>query len=392
MRVVTLWNAAATSKTWQSCAAQGKLVVGQECAKMEGKDLIRWMREVITAEASDLYVTVGAPPTMRGDDGFVKLEAEPLTESDLEAIIQDLATEEQQAEFQSELEYNLSATLGAKVGRFRVNLLRQRRNSAIVMRRITAEVPSLESLKLPMLLGELVREKRGLVLLVGGTGSGKSTTLAAMIDWRNRHEEGHILSIEDPIEYVHPHKLSLITQREVGYDTKSYDDALKNALRQKPDAILIGEIRDRSVMRHALMIAETGHLALSTLHANNADQAIDRIANFFDPEERRQALLNLSFNLRGIISQRLVRGKNGGRVLAMEVMLNLGSIPRMVRDGDTSSLRAEMRAHEAQGMLTFDRCLLGLLREGKIGPEVALAESDDRLTMAADIAALGEEA
>ena len=356
---------------------------------MDHKDLIRWMRQVIAAGASDLYITVGTPPTMRGDDGLVRLEAEPLTDADLENLVQDLATEEQQAAFQSELEYNLSADLGPKIGRFRVNLLRQRRHLAIIMRKITAEVPTIEGLGLPTLLGELVREKRGLVLLVGGTGSGKSTTLAAMIDWRNRNEDGHILSIEDPIEYVHPHKMSIVTQREVGDDTRSYDEALKNALRQKPDAILIGEIRDRSVMRHALMIAETGHLALSTLHANNADQAIDRIANFFDPEERRQALLNLSFNLRGIISQRLVRAKGGGRVLAMEIMLNLGQVPRMVREGDTSRLRDEMRANEALGMQTFDSCLLRLLREDRIVPEVAMAESDDRAAMQAAISAMG---
>lgn len=348
---------------------------------MADNELIEWLRVVVAAGASDLYLTVGAPPTMRGEAGLQPIGTECMTNASMSRLVGDLTTPEQLGEFGATREFNMSLPLGRKLGRFRVNMLQQRGNPAMVMRRISSEVPSMEGLALPPLLGRLACERRGLVVLVGGTGSGKSTTLAAMIDCRNRTESGHILTIEDPIEYVHEHKRSLVTQREVGNDTRSFDAALKNALRQKPDCILIGEIRDREVMRHALNIAETGHLALATLHANNADQAIDRMANFFDVDERRQALLNLSFNLRGIVSQRLVRTVDNSRVLALEILLNQGDVTRMVRTGDTSAIKAEMLAGEESGMQTFDRCLERLWRDGRIDREVALAESDDRIAM-----------
>ena len=348
---------------------------------MGAKDLIEWLKEAVRLGGSDLYLTAAARPTVRTPAGLVPLDTDVLDAQSLSALVADLTTPEQQAAFASAREFNMSLDLGRRLGRFRVNMLQQRGQPAIVIRRISAEVPTMEGLGLPPLLGDLARERRGLVVVVGGTGSGKSTTLAAMVDWRNRHEAGHILTIEDPLEYVHEHKMSLVTQREVGTDTRSFDDALKNALRQRPDAILIGEIRDREVMRHALNIAETGHLALATLHANNADQAIDRIANFFDPEERRQALLNLSFNLRGILSQRLVRTVDGGRALALEVLLNRGGVVPMVRSGDTSAIKPLMQQGEAEGMRTFDRSIQALLREGRISREVALAEADDRAWM-----------
>lgn len=344
--------------------------------------IIEWLRRAVADNASDLYLTVGAPPMLRGDTGMVALSDTVLDEPALQTLVADLTNAEQQGQFARAREFNMALDLGRKLGRFRINMLQQRGNPAIVIRRISAAIPSIEQLGLPAILGELVMEKRGLVVVVGATGSGKSTSLAAMIDWRNRHSQGHILTIEDPIEYAHEHKQSLVTQREVGTDTHSFESALKNALRQHPDCILIGEIRDREVMRHALNIAETGHLALATLHANNADQAIDRIANFFEIDERRQALLNLSFNLRGIVSQRLVRSSNGKRALAMEIMLNQARITGMVRTGDTSAIKAEMIAGEHLGMITFDRWLYRLWQDGIIETQVLLAESDDRAAVA----------
>jgi twitching motility protein PilU len=347
---------------------------------MSSSLLISWLALMTEMKGSDLYLTVGAYPTIRSDAGFTHASDAILSSKDLDTLVSDLTTPEQVILFHTKLEFNMALDL-KRLGRFRINLLKQRQNAAIVIRRITSEVPTMEGLGLPTLLGELVRERRGLVILVGATGSGKSTSLAAMIDHRNTYEVGHILTVEDPIEYVHEHKMSIVTQREIGTDTRSYNDALVNALRQKPDAILIGEIREQAVMRHALNITETGHLALATLHANNADQTIDRIANFFEPEERRQALLNLSFNLRGIVSQRLVRSVTGGRVLALEILLNTKAVQALIRNGDTSKLKDVMLAEEHLGMLTFDRSLEALLRSGAIAPEVALAECDNRVQM-----------
>lgn len=347
--------------------------------------MLDWLVEMARRRCSDLYVTCGAPPTLRGDEGLVALDHPPLDGGDLSRIVASITTSEQQAQFSRESECNLSVDLG-HVGRFRVNIFRQRQQPGVVVRRIEAKVPTFASLGLPTALADLVMERRGIVVMVGGTGSGKSTSLAAMIDHRNSREEGHILTIEDPIEYLHEHKRCIVTQREVGADTRSFDAALKNALRQKPDVILIGEIRDAESMRHALTISETGHLALATLHANNADQAIDRIANFFDPTERRSVLLNLAFNLRGIVSQRLVRTVEGRRAAAVEVLLNLDGVPELVRAGETSGLKALMRAGEARGMATFDRSLLDLRLAGRIADAVALAESDDRDWMAARLA------
>lgn len=346
--------------------------------------MLDWLLEMSRQKCSDLYITHGAPPTLRGNSGLVALDHPPLDDAALSEIVSNLTTSDQQSQFSRESECNLSVDLG-KVGRFRVNIFRQRQHSGVVIRRIEADVPTFDSLGLPRVLAELVMERRGIVVMVGGTGSGKSTSLAAMIDHRNSLEDGHILTIEDPIEYVHQHKRCIVTQREVGGDTKSFDAALKNALRQKPDVILVGEIRDAETMRHALTISETGHLALATLHANNADQAIDRIANFFDTTERRSVLLNLAFNLRGIVSQRLVRTIDGGRTAAVEVMLNLDGVPELVRSGETKGLKALMEAGGARGMATFDHALHTLWSEGRIEDAVALAESDDRDWMAARI-------
>jgi twitching motility protein PilU len=337
--------------------------------------LLGWLRTFAKRKGSDLYLTVDSPPMLRTDNGLEPL-GDVLDEASIRKVIDELCNEREQACFEHDLEFNKALDLG-RAGRFRVNMLRQRGMPAVVARRITAQVPTMEELGLPETLGGLVMERRGLVLLVGATGSGKSTTLAAMIDRRNSTEQGHILTVEDPIEYVHRHKQCIVTQREVGTDTTSYHEALKNSLRQRPDVILVGEIRDAEVLRQAMHICETGHLALSTLHANNADQAIDRMANLVELDERRHTLLNLSFNLRGIVSQRLVRKKGGGRALAMEILINSGHVQQLVREGDTKGLKAEMETGR-DGMVTFDMCLLGLWRDGIIDEKVCLMEADNQ--------------
>ena len=342
---------------------------------MSQSPLRQWLSEMVARKGGDLYLTFGSRPMMRGDGGLEPLADQPLDDAALGGIIADILTPAQREEFARALEFNVALDFGA-AGRFRVNLLRQRQHDGAVIRQITTTIPTLEQLKLPKLLGDLCCEKRGLVIVVGGTGSGKSTSLAAMIDYRNKREAGHIITIEDPIEYVHDHQQCLITQREVGVDTLSFDAALKNALRQKPDAILVGEIRDRNVMEHALNIAETGHLALATLHANNANQALERIVNFFERESHHQVLLNLSLNLRGILSQRLVRTKSGGRKAALEILLNEGLIKDLIRKGEAKEIKPVMAENRERGMQTFDQALFELWRDGDIDEEIALAEAD----------------
>src|SRR3954464_6684261 len=280
-----------------------------------------WLKELAGPGGSDLYVTANAAPMWRGDKGFKELRDKPLSSEEINRVIGSFLGEKQRKEFETTGEFNMALMIDG-VGRFRLNLFKQRQMPGIVARIIRAQIPTLASLKLPALLGDLVMEKRGLIFVVGGTGSGKSTTLAAMIGHRNETASGHIITIEDPVEYVHDHKKCIVTQREVGVDTDSFDAALKNTLRQHPDLILIGEIREMKTMEHALNIAETGHLAMATLHANNANQAIERVVNFFPQEMHHQILLNLSLNLRGIISQRLVPKKEGGRAAAIEILLN----------------------------------------------------------------------
>ncbi|MBF0267603.1 MAG: PilT/PilU family type 4a pilus ATPase [Alphaproteobacteria bacterium] len=335
-----------------------------------------WLATMVAHKGADLYVTFGAPPTMRGEGGFNILQREPLSDEDIAQIMSDVASLDQLQEFEKSCELNMALDLGKTQGRFRINAMKQRQHTAMVIRRITAQVPTMESLGLPQVLGDLVMEKRGLVILVGGTGSGKSTTLAAMIDHRNASAPGHIITIEDPIEYIHDHKRCIVTQREVGVDTQSFDAALKNTLRQKPDVILIGEIRDSNSMQQSINIAETGHLALATLHANNANQAIERILNFFEKEMHHQILLNLSLNLKGIVSQRLVAKQGGGRALALEILLNQGLIKDLVRKGEVKEIKPVMAANTDLGMQTFDQCLFRLFVEGAIDQETALAEAD----------------
>jgi twitching motility protein PilU len=284
---------------------------------------------------------------------------------------------EQRQHFEMKPEMNLALSLKG-IGRFRVNIFIQRSEVGMVIRRIHTEIPSLETLNLPPILKEIITEKRGLVLFVGATGSGKSTSMAALINHRNEQQAGHIITIEDPIEFVHSHKKSIVNQREVGVDTDSYEDALKNTLRQAPDLILIGEIRSRETMEHAIAFSETGHLCVSTLHANSANQALDRIINFFPEERKNQLLLDLSFNLKAIISQRLIPTKDGKRTIAIEILLGTPLILSLINRGEISQLKEVMEKSKNLGMQTFDQALEALYFEGKISLEEAIRNADSK--------------
>lgn len=326
-------------------------------------------------EASDLYLTVGFPPTLRLEGELVPVREEPLTVEEIDEILASVLTNRQRREFETQMELNSSLDVG-QYGRFRVNVLRQRQYPALVLRRIISKIPSFEQLRLPKLLEKLSLEKRGLILVTGMTGSGKSTTLAAMINYRNKQEQGHIITIEDPIEYFHEHNKSVITQREVGVDTESYATALKNALRQRPDVILVGEIRDREVMEQALTAAETGHLCLATLHTTNAYQSIERVVNLFPEDYQSQVRLNLSMNLRGIISQRLVPCIEGGMTVVIEAMLNQGLVCELIHKGEIGKIKDVMEQNNQMGMCTFDQSLERAFREGLISEETALSFAD----------------
>ncbi len=333
------------------------------------------LREMAARDGSDLYLTVGAPATLRSNAGITPLNSAVLDDAAIAALLSALIDDNQTAEFKRAGELNFALDMGHE-GRFRVNVFRQRQHTGMVIRRIRDAIPTLEMLGLPSSLGDLAREKRGLILLVGGTGSGKSTTLAAMLDARNRTEAGHIITVEDPIEFIHDHRRSIITQREVGTDTESFHTALKNALRQKPDAILIGEIRDAHVMDQAISMAETGHLCLASLHANNAPQTVERVLNFFDKSRHAQVLLNLSLNLRAIVAQRLVANTRGGRTAVLEIMLNQGLVRDLIQRGETEKLKEVMVKNSANGMMTFDQALAAMYLKGEITEPAALAEAD----------------
>jgi twitching motility protein PilU len=343
--------------------------------EVRAMDLTQMLKILSSQDGSDLYLSTGAPPCAKFNGVLKPLSQEPLKPGDVAAIAAGVMDEQQRADFEKELEMNLAISV-PNVGRFRINIFKQRNEVSIVARNIKMEIPKFEDLKLPEVLLQTVMEKRGLVLFVGGTGSGKSTSLAALIDYRNRNSGGHIITIEDPVEYVHRHKKSIINQREVGVDTRSFHAALKNTLRQAPDVILIGEIRDRETMEHALAFADTGHLAISTLHANNANQALDRIINFF-PEERRPQLLNdLGNNLRAFISQRLVKTVDGKRRAAVEVMLGTPTVRDLIKRNEFSELKEIMEKSKNLGMQTFDLALIDLVREGAIDEEEALKNAD----------------
>ena len=342
---------------------------------VESMEFLDMLIKLAYENGSDLYLSTGAVPSIKFNGVLTPIQELAMKPGETTAIANDIMDSEQQATFEKELEMNLALSL-PKVGRFRVNIFRQRNEISIVARNIKLDIPTFEELKLSPVLLNVIMEKRGLVLFVGATGSGKSTSLAALIDHRNKNTSGHIITIEDPIEYVHPHKKSIINQREVGVDTRSFHAALKNTLRQAPDVILIGEIRDRETMEHALAFAETGHLAISTLHANNANQALDRIINFF-PEERRDQLMNdLGNNLKAFVSQRLVKTVDGKRRAAVEILLGTATIQDMIRRGDFSNIKEIMEKSVNLGMKTFDQCLFELYCEGVISEDEALRNAD----------------
>ena len=333
------------------------------------------LKILASQEGSDLYLSTGAPPCARFDGVLKPLTDQPFKPGEITAIAMSIMDAEQRLEFDRELEMNLAISLPG-VGRFRVNIFKQRNDMSIVVRNVKLDIPRFEDLRLPAVLLETVMLKQGLMLFVGATDSGKSTSLAALIDYRNRHSSGHIITIEDPVEYIHRHKKSIINQREVGVDTRSFHAALKNTLRQAPDVVLIGEIRDRETMEHALAFADTGHLVISTLHAHNAHQALDRIINFFPEERRTQLLHDLGNNLKAFVSQRLVRTRDGQRRAAVEVMLGSPTIGDLIRRNEFDELKGIMEKSVEQGMQTFDSALFALVEEGAIDEEEALKHAD----------------
>ncbi|MGB1542889.1 MAG: PilT/PilU family type 4a pilus ATPase [Spongiibacter marinus] len=324
---------------------------------------------------SDLFLSTGAPPCAKFHGKLKPLDKDPFTPGEIRDIAYEIMDGEQQKEFDQELEMNLAYAI-PKVGRFRVNIFKQRNEISIVARNIVTDIPNVDSLGLPSVLKDVIMTKRGLVLFVGATGSGKSTSLAALIDHRNTNSSGHIITIEDPIEFIHRHKRSIVNQREIGVDTRSFHQALKNTLRQAPDVILIGEIRDRETMEHAIAFAETGHLCISTLHANNANQALDRIINFFPEERRNQLLLDLSLNLKCFVSQRLIPTLDGKRCAAIEILLGTPTVAQAIHKGEVESIKEIMAKSENLGMQTFDAALFKLYEEGKISFEDALKNAD----------------
>ncbi|MFT6724154.1 MAG: twitching motility protein PilU [Arenicella sp.] len=333
------------------------------------------LKLIVQKDGSDLYLSSGVQPSMKVQGKLYKIGKQFLTGGDVEKIALEIMNSEQAKAFAQKPEMNLAID-ESDIGRFRVNIFRQRNDVAMVIRVIKTELPNYKALGLPEKLTELVMAKRGLMIFVGGTGSGKSTSLAALIDYRNQTHAGHIITIEDPIEFIHPHKLSIVNQREVGVDTDSYQDALENTLRQAPDVILIGEIRNRETMEHALAFAETGHLCISTLHANNADQALDRIINFFPEERHKQLFTDISLNLQAIISQRLIPTLSGGRVAAVEILTGSPRMKDLIKAGKVTEIKEAMELSETYGMQTFDMALLSLFQEEKISEEEALKNAD----------------
>lgn len=342
---------------------------------MKATPIDQYLKILAAKDGSDLYLSTGAPPCAKFQGVLKPLSQTAYSAGELEDIALEIMDSEQRRAFEEDLEMNLAISIPS-VGRFRINIFKQRNEVSIVARNINTDIPNFDDLKLPEILKELVMEKRGLVLFVGGTGSGKSTSLAALIDHRNSTSSGHIITIEDPVEYVHRHKKSIINQREVGVDTRSFRNALKNTLRQAPDVILIGEIRDRETMEHALEFAETGHLAISTLHANNANQALERIINLFPDEKRSQLLMGLSQNLRGFVSQRLIPTVDGKRCAAVEVLLGTKTVQELVLKNRLTEIKPIMEKSENLGMQTFDGALFKLHQAGRISLDEAIANAD----------------
>jgi twitching motility protein PilU len=349
------------------------MTLGHDEAQAYIHKLLKAMHQV---GGSDLFIAADFPPSIKSQGSMKPLSQQRLTGDVTRALAYAIMNDKQRNEFEAEMECNFAISL-PNVCRFRVNVFVQQQQVGMVVRTIASEIPNFEKLDLPEVLKDVVMTKRGLVLVVGGTGSGKSTTLAAMIDYRNANSAGHIITVEDPVEYVHKNKGCLVTHREVGVDTHSWHHALKNTLRQAPDVILIGEIRDTETMEHAIAFAETGHLCLGTLHANNANQTMDRIINFFPEERRNQLLMDLSSNLRAIVSQRLIRTEDGkGRKAAIEILLNTPTISEMIFKGNFHAIKEIMQKSRELGMCTFDQALYELYNKGYISYEEALRNAD----------------
>ncbi len=349
---------------------------------MEREQAIKFMLDLLKLlkqkNGSDLFITVGFPPAMKIDGKVTPVSKQGLTPENAKALTYCIMNDRQLKEYESTKECNF-AIAPPGVGRFRCNAFIQQSHPGLVMRTITTEIPTLDGLGLPEVLKDVCMTKNGLVIMVGGTGTGKSTSLAAMVDYRNQNTHGHIVTIEDPIEYVHPHKNCIIMQREVGVDTEDWGIALKNSLRQAPDVILLGEIRDRKTMEFGIQFAETGHLALATLHANNSNQALDRIINFFPEERKPQLLMDLSANLRGLISQRLIKSRSGeGRVAAIEILLNTPLIKDLILKGELAEIKGIMSKSREVGMQTFDQALFDLYEADKISYDDALRYADSQ--------------
>ena len=336
------------------------------------------LKKMVEKEGSDLFLTCGFPPAIKVDGSIHKATDTPLTADQAAMMVRSIMNDKQVKEFDATKECNF-AIAPQGIGRFRVSAFIQQGMVGAVLRTITTEIPTLEGMDLPPILKDVVMNKRGLVIVVGGTGSGKSTTLAAMIGHRNENSKGHIVSIEDPVEFVHPHKGCVITQREVGVDTETWHAALKNTLRQAPDVILIGEIRDRETMQYGIQFSETGHLCLATLHANSANQALDRIINFFPEERRSQLLMDLSLNTKAFVSQRLIPRESGvGRIAAMEIMLNSPLIADLIFKGEVGQIKEIMAKSTRLGMQTFDQSLFALYEDGTISYEEAMRNADSK--------------
>ncbi len=357
--------------------AEESLIAFAEETLNEAKAIMYSMlTKVVEIGGSDLFITADFPPSVKHQGLMKPLGKQILSADKTKLFAYSIMNDYQRDEFEREMECNFAINV-PNVSRFRVNVFVQQQQVGMVIRTIAAEIPNFEKLKLPNTLKDVIMEKRGLVLVVGGTGSGKSTSLAAMIDYRNTNSAGHIITVEDPVEYVHKHKKSMITHREVGVDTHSWHHALKNTLRQAPDVILIGEIRDTETMEHAIAFAETGHLCLGTLHANNANQTLDRIINFFPEERRQQLLMDLSSNMKAIISQRLIRTEDGkGRRAAVEIMLNTRLVADLILKGEMHELKAVMTKSREVGMQTFDQALFDLYNEGAISYDEAIRNAD----------------
>lgn len=367
----------AICQNFRGTMSKDELPVYTEEMLTEAKNMMYSMlTKVVEIGASDLFITAEFPPSVKHQGLMKPLGKQPLSPERTRLLSYSIMNEYQREEFEREMECNFAINV-PNVSRFRINVFVQQQQVGMVIRTIAAEIPNFEKLKLPQKLKDVILEKRGLVLVVGGTGSGKSTSLAAMIDFRNENSAGHIITVEDPVEYVHKHKKSMITHREVGVDTHSWHHALKNTLRQAPDVILIGEIRDTETMEHAIAFAETGHLCLGTLHANNANQTLDRIINFFPEERRNQLLMDLSSNMKAIISQRLIRTEDGkGRRAAVEIMLNTPLVADVILKGEMHELKSIMTKSRELGMQTFDQALFDLYNEGAISYDEAIRNAD----------------